>query len=198
MKNILISLFAAISSLAFSQNLKHNFDTNYIVSDSIYKKGIYRSFEEFKYNNPSITEFSAEKSRLWIKDNVTGAKRKVKNKDKVWGFCDGKQVYVLWRKYNPIEIIDRYSYFQERGVRIATVVTGYPLMIIPLPVPYRVQVVINFNNGKMFVLSKKMMRTILAQDPELLDMFKHELNKKQKFEKYIRLYNQRNKDQIKV
>ncbi|WP_346858432.1 hypothetical protein [uncultured Draconibacterium sp.] len=112
-----------------------------IVNDTTYKPGIYKNFEEFKFNNPSI-DFSYQistKTRNYgffnygngFPQNVTKGKvsyyrisinRKTANSiGSVYGFSDGKNVYinpnnpVLGPKteFTKIEYFGDYCYFKD-------------------------------------------------------------------------------------
>ncbi|WP_127123248.1 hypothetical protein [Chryseotalea sanaruensis] len=171
---------------------------NYIIYATVYKKGVYKTFEEFKYNDPSIVEdFTFDKNQLWLTDSKTGKNSKIK-KNEVWGFSDGARIFVRWRKYNEIVEMGRYCYFKEKGTRVVFGYSMFPLAIIPIPVPYTDELIINFNTGKPFLLSKKLLKEILAiDDPELLTEFMNEKQKKKKLFEYIVKYNDRNTDKIK-
>lgn len=64
-----------------------------VLIETVYKKGVYKTFEEFKLNKPSITEFEFKKGHF-------GDMLYVKEGDKefpdrtAWGFCDGKNLFI--------------------------------------------------------------------------------------------------------
>ena len=94
--------------------------------------------------------------------------------------------------------IGRYCYFKETGTRMTYAVSGIPLMIIPVPTPYKDEVIVNFNTGRSYRLTKKLMKEILeADDPELLEMFARERGKRKKLFDYVVKYNDRNRTRIK-
>lgn len=74
------------------------FSTQYhslpVLSASNYNKGVYLSYDEFKNNHPSITEYEIRNGKLGdmlvVKD-PGGVSYPLRN---VWGFCDGKTVYI--------------------------------------------------------------------------------------------------------
>ena len=173
------------------------FHEHYILHAPAYQKGVYKSFDEFKYNRPSIVDhYSIGKRTIWITDEA-GNNRKLR-KDEVWGYCDGSRVFVRWRKFNEVVEKGRYCYFKETGTRMTYVVSGIPLMIIPVPTPYKDEVIVNFNTGRSYRLTKKLMREILeADDPELLEMFAREHGKGKKLFDYVVKYNDRNTTRIK-
>jgi hypothetical protein len=198
-KFILIFLvFIAYKSPAQLLTSSPTFRAENILSTNIYKKGIYKSFEEFKYNAPSIiADFTFDTKQLWVTDSKSGKNIKMK-KGEVWGFSDGQRIFVRWRKNNEILEMGRYCYFKEKGTRVVFGYSMFPLAIIPIPVPYTDELIINFNTGKPFLLSKRLLKEILTiDDPELLTEFMNEKQKKKKLFEYIVKYNDRNTDKIK-
>lgn len=178
-----------------SDSLKNR--DNYIINTTSYKIGVYKTFEEFKYNSPSIVEnYTFEKKRLWLTDK-TGKKIKVRKKE-VWGFSDGSRVFVSWNKYNEILEKGRYCYFKEKGTRIVFGFSAFPPMIIPIPLPYKDEFIINYNTGKTYLLSKKLLKKILkTDDPELLTEFINQQQKGKKLYEYVVKYNDRNVAKVK-
>lgn len=171
--------------------------SDYILNATAYREGVYKTFDEFKHNRPSIIDYySIGKKVIWITD-ATGKIRKLK-KDETWGYCDGSRIFVKWRKFNELVEKGRYCYFKETGTRINYVTSGIPLMIIPVPTPYKDEVIVNFNTGRSYRLTKRLIREILeADDPELLEMFERERGKGKKLFDYIVKYNDRNTARIK-
>ncbi len=179
-----------------SDSLKNR--DNYIINTTAYKKGIYKTFDEFKYNNPSgLDDFKFDGKNILVSDGKTGRLKKLKKRE-VWGFSDGSKIFVSWNKYNEILETGRYCYFKERGTRIAFGISAFPFMILPIPYPYKDEIIINYNTGKPFVLSKRLLKKILtSDDPELLKEFKNETSKRRKLFDYIVKYNDRNVSKIK-
>jgi hypothetical protein len=71
-------------------------------------------------------------------------------------------------------------------------------MIIPVPTPYKDEVIVNFNTGRSYRLTKRLLKEIMeADDPELLEMFEQERGKGKKLFDYIVKYNDRNAARIK-
>lgn len=166
-------------------------------AETIYK-GIYKTFEEFKYNKPSIVEnYTFDGKKVWLADAKTGKMKKVK-KGEIWGLSDGTKVYVSWHKYDEILEMGRYCYFKEKGTRVVFGFTAFPPMILPIPVPYKDELIINFNTGKTYILSKRLLKKILeTDDKELLDEYLKQSKKGKKLFEYIVRYNDRNDSKIK-
>src|SRR5882672_1108607 len=147
----------------FSQiaNDSLNRKASYIINAKSYKPGIYTSFEEFKYNSPAIVDhYTFDGKRFWT--DRGGEKKKIKKKT-IWGYSDGKHVYVRWNRYPEITVKGRYCYFQEKGVGLA--------FIVPIPVPYSDRVIINYNTGATYLLNIRLVKKILETDTELLAEF---------------------------
>jgi hypothetical protein len=170
---------------------------DYILNAPAYREGVYKTFDEFKYNRPSIIDhYSIGKKAIWVTDG-TGKNRKLKN-DETWGYSDGSRIFVKWRKFNELVEKGRYCYFKETGTRINYAVSWIPLMIIPVPTPYKDEVIVNFNTGRSYRLTKRLLKEIMeADDPELLEMFEQERGKGKKLFDYIVKYNDRNAARIK-
>ncbi len=193
-----ILLFGQLDTIAQlkSDSLKKR--NNYIINTTDYQKGIYKTFEDFKYNNPSIPDqFTFDNKNLWVTDNKTGKPKKIK-KSEIWGFSDGTRIFVRWGKYNEILEKGRYCYFKEKGTRMTFATTPFPFMILPIPYPYKDEIIINYNTGKTFLLSKRLLKKILtSDDTELLTQFEKESQKGKKLLEYIIKYNDRNVSKIK-
>jgi hypothetical protein len=59
-------------------------------------KGVYTSVEEFRNNAPSILRFEVSKDpKSNLELEIPDEKGQLYYTHKVWGFCDGKQVYVM-------------------------------------------------------------------------------------------------------
>lgn len=114
MRFLLLFQFILISNLCISQTL--------IIDDSVVlKKGIYRSFNEFKFNNPSlplnyaITNITNSTGKyIFNNSGVTLFELKVPEDEadkvgEVFGFCDGNDVYI-----NPsLTKYSKRSYFYK-------------------------------------------------------------------------------------
>lgn len=101
-------------------------------------RGIYTSFEEFKFNRPAITdsfyvEVKPRKGKGWRGTEKTiprffGSNKKVK---KVWGYSDGTAAFILFQgeffeldlKQDKIKFIG-YPYVDEEGAALAGVLGG--------------------------------------------------------------------------
>lgn len=200
MNRFLLSILILTTYENFAQSTSDSLKNrdNYIINTTSYKKGVYKTFEEFKYNNPSIVDnYTFDNKKLWLTDKKTGKNKKIKKRE-VWGFSDGTRVFVSWNKYNEIVEKGRYCYFKEKGTRIVSAFSAFPPMIIPIPLPYNDELIINYNTGKTYLLSKNLFKKILKNDdPELLTEFMNQRQKGKKLYEYIVKYNDRNVAKIK-
>lgn len=173
-------------------------DGSYITNTTSYNKGIYKTFEDFKYNKPSIVDnYTFDGKHLWLTDLGTNRVKKI-SKKKVWGFSDGTRIYISWHKYNEIVEKGRYCYFSEKGTRVVFGFTTFPPMILPIPLPYKDELIINFNTGKTYILSTGLLKKILRNDDkELLAEYMKQSKKSKKIFEYIVKYNSRNVSKIK-
>lgn len=182
------------------------------------KKGIYRSFQEFKNNSPSITIdcqiqkttkgygfFNAtphETFKLILKDPKALTK-----KDIVWGFSDGDSVYVSNNKvYKKRSYYDKLIYLGAYCI-FETVETNFYPMIHMMPMAgggmtpmaggssNRVlsTIVIDIRNGEMFDLTKSSLRETIQSDTELLAEFESQKKKRSKLVEYLIEYCERQK-----
>ena len=94
-KTVGFLLFVLLAIGAFAQ------EKNDLIFNEPLKRGIYRSYEEFKNNDPSFTgsfyiEREPRKAKGW--EGAYSITLKVKKGGKkiwsAWGFCEGNQVYI--------------------------------------------------------------------------------------------------------
>jgi hypothetical protein len=66
-----------------------------ICKDSLLRKGVYASFEEFRNNTPSILNYDIKKDEenllIYIKE--TGGRTYYSHS--AWGYCDGKNIFIM-------------------------------------------------------------------------------------------------------
>jgi len=174
---------------------------NLIIDDTVYKPGIYRTFEEFKYNNPSI-DLNYEvtpKDRGHKEVRVTYYyimidKKMRKEIGRVFGFSDGNNVYVRHSlsKLGPkngfarIEYFGNYCYFESIYCK-----HFYESNFITYPHTYQCRLfprIIDIDSGEIIRLTTWTLRELIADDPELLNEFSNESQKNEKLKEYIIRY----------
>ncbi|SHL91742.1 hypothetical protein SAMN05444266_105466 [Chitinophaga jiangningensis] len=174
-----------------------------IIYANTYQQGLYHTFREFQTNAPSengnlvIKDRSsaaqmyllADKNQLVIRD-ATG-ERKVKD---YWGYCDGQHIYVRDNGLNKIIETGYYCiYFQRRMQPAGRTYNPADMTTGPMNVSVECYKVINIITGEILELSAyNLKKYILPQDPELLQEFRTDKEKKDKLLWYIRKFNQRN------
>lgn len=84
-----------------------------ILKDTVLKKGVYANFAAFKNNTPTYTIYEITQRKLadiiHVKDSVKGELYPVRS---VWGYCDGKQVFIKSAdNYFPIYRINNSYYY---------------------------------------------------------------------------------------
>lgn len=67
-----------------------------MLKDSVGMTGAYRNYTDFRNNHPRIqARIEVEKgASVLLIEGKKGNYRKVKPDDRIWGFCDGKQLYI--------------------------------------------------------------------------------------------------------
>jgi hypothetical protein len=167
-----------------------------IVSDSIKKPGIYRTFEEFRDNNPSIvldfkivsevTKYGSilDRSSLRIY-RIDFPSKMSANIGNVFGFCDGKNAYIVcntptlinYLSFFKLDHIDRYCVFECAYESI--LVTGYRTGGFKI---------LNLQNGDFLILNKNNLKKIIKDNLELSERFDKELNQNDVLKKYLLEY----------
>ena len=161
-------------------------------SGVVLKKGVYRNFDEFKYNSPSLDYFS-EIDTLSMKSGVIGNREEIIYYDigeyvdsglksnQMFGFCDGESVFfnVDYSKFSKknfikVEYIGRYCYYKHSTPNTSAVVAGGiagglvgGLIVASVGQPV-VQYVLNINNGESFAISKSILKSIFTKNDSLL------------------------------
>jgi hypothetical protein len=180
-----------------------------IINDSLnLKKGIYKTFDEFRYNSPSIPlEFEVINLDKGYTYNLKIDKDKTKYFGVVWGFCDGKDIFInmdvdMSRKkvFNPdsyfsrLLYVGRYCFFLTYPARSSNIFFSqyYPFAI-------------DFNSGKELCLNcepnfwfikESQFKKIVSRDPELWQEYKNDHSREDLFYKYIKLYSEKYSDEI--
>lgn len=172
----------------------------YLRNDNNYKPGIFKSFDEFKYGNPSV-ELSYQvinikhnygKGQLsYYKLNLIKKNRQALGK--IFGFSDGKDIFIdiNYPKLNSnpefvkMEYLYKYCYFEY--VKYIPIFTGSTGTIVPS----LVQKLLDINTGEVLVLNKETIREILANDPSLLKEFNNTPGKDKVLKEYLIKYLQK-------
>ncbi|WP_343667337.1 hypothetical protein [Chitinophaga sp.] len=199
MKKIFIFLLVlGATHTAFAQIGHTIYDTHN------YKKGIYKSFEEFRNNEPSETGNIVIKGKTTaaqvylmsaptelIAIDSTGKEHKIK---KYWGYCDGTNLYVRDNGLQKIEEVGYYCLYQVRAISSATPNRATDGMVFSNTPPAAVnKKVINLVTGNFYDLTLyNMKKFILPQDTALTREFYQDPKNKERLVYYIQKFNQRN------
>lgn len=204
MKYFILSFTIFISFLAKSQE---------IITDEnvVLKKGIYKNFEEFKYNNPSIELnseivkksrgygfFGGEGKHIYYKIKIH--KEEIKKVGKVFGYCDGKNIYISNKlkkvntKFEFVQYLGAYSFFEKIITNVFVVKTG----VAPNTSYFYMyknkltKFAIDINNGAYTELTNHSLKKIIEKDEAILNEFKKEDGKKDKIKQYLEMYCKQN------
>ena len=185
------------------------------MSEQTLKSGYYKSLEEFQNNSPALEwtkpEMESKFHRYdWNKGLVVLERLKMDKKEskkigKLWGFFDGNEVYIntglqfgqenkLPRqkprkaKFAKLEILGDYAYYKS------IYYINYPMDMgrvngggVWRSDPVLDQRCLNLKTGEHFPLTKKNMRNMLQDSPDLLAEFKkapHQRHRKAYLEKF--------------
>ncbi|MEP7163803.1 MAG: hypothetical protein ABI741_03865 [Ferruginibacter sp.] len=92
---------------------------------TVYNKGVYKTFEEFKMNVPFIKQYEFKSGKLGDILYVTENGKEFPVRD-VWGYCDGKEFYInSGDKYSRLERTGNGFYFE--GIKSLTRVQRTPV-----------------------------------------------------------------------
>ncbi|HRE65160.1 MAG TPA: hypothetical protein PKU77_15335 [Ferruginibacter sp.] len=184
----------------FAQN-----DSN-STATTVLKKGFYKSYQEYLDNNPSIiADFTTKLYRANKKDTTIIAGSydlTTPNKDikKPWGFCDGENVFIRYwsltgNDYWKFQLPGPHPYilFKQKTI----IASGAPLVAltsaaITTAIPAGFDAMVITKSGKVKHVGKKVMRSILADQPALLAEFKKEVKvMSNSFRiKYLKMYSE--------
>ncbi|MCS6822886.1 MAG: hypothetical protein NZ529_01230 [Cytophagaceae bacterium] len=221
-----IILFIAVYSLqCLNTPLKAQPDTsktNIIFNKHSPKKGIYQNFEEFRSNNPAMSYNAIvvkTRETVTTKDSILEVyklefpkkmKISIENGSPIWGFSDGKNVYIARKnnfsknlRYDKLKYIGRYCYYQTGGSyntsqfshpgasgNVNTTKGGKPRELL--------EKAIDINTGEHFELTKNKLREILSHDVQLLNAYlmERENDKKYMMPHYLILYAEKHIEEI--
>lgn len=199
----LVIFIGIVSLLVLGNKGYAQVDTIKYQIDFRFADGIYRTFEEFKNNSPSI------KSNAIIKNNpgvqfFIGSAAKIEKisyydstgsihnlkRSEVWGYCSRGFVHVLYNDaYYRVLKIGLIIYFMEVHTPMAS--SNAPPLSNKTHNPY----LIDFNTGKVIDYKLNNFIILLSQDQELFNEFKS-LKKKSKMKEqmfiYLNRFNKRN------
>lgn len=182
----------------------------YLQNTITFESGLYKTFEELKYNNPSVKlnfDITSKTQQVGMGKNaekVTNyrldlSRRKAKSIGEIYGFSDGKNIYIntiggrtgYAKDFVKIQMYNRYGFFSSIGH--TTIVVG---SVVTSSV-YVVHNLLDMNTGEIIELNNKKMREIMSDDKELLEAFEDESRKQLKIPEYMHSYLKRMMNQNK-
>lgn len=95
-----------------------------LLTDTLLRIGIYRTFQEFKQNQPSLTNVQFNKRRDKVIDIIDSTGKSMDRKN-VWGVCDGKKQYILFRD-DFCELLPSDKSFRFLSYSQAKDLAGFP------------------------------------------------------------------------
>jgi hypothetical protein len=200
---IIISLFILLSDKTlFSQNNRIQYSKDFQFTD-----GIYKAYEEFKNNDPSIREDALisenPNTRLLIGNFAKVDRIAYRDKDgsikklsrmEVWGYCSKGTVYVmLGNNFHRIAIIGSIMHFTESFNKLFYD-PKVPISTVNKPKRY-IQYMIDYTIGVIYPFDLEYFLPLLKRDNELYTEFisiKSSRKKKQKMFIYLNKFNERN------
>jgi hypothetical protein len=170
-----------------------------LINNSIYiDKGIFKTFDDFKYNNPysdlnfKICAAKIFSDRDYVLEYYDTEKEKWKRyEESFWGYCDGSKIFFSRDFYELIEL-GPYCIFEKEINSTYYIQFGQGSPYSRFENHMYLHYVFDIHTGDRNILTKKLLREILQADKELLEKFKNEKQKKEKLVSYIRRYNRRN------
>jgi hypothetical protein len=199
--NIFLKTITLVLSLNFGYaQIPIHLDTNQLM------KGIYKDFDEFKYNKPSITHDFHIKERIFANTtNITHTSYSLvstyngSNMETIWGMCDGESIYAKSdektfitseRWFEKIHFLGRYSIYEKLIIGTKEGTEGGVYIQ-----PNKVRgMFISLKTGRTFELDYNRVLDVLEKDTMMLNDFKKDRKNNRKLEFYIKLFAEKHKD----
>jgi len=174
------------------------------------KKGLYKDFNEFKRNSPydTSTQFELKMpnknpERYTLFRLLNGENTKIKNG--IWGFCDGKDVYVCVSSICPgnwfVKIYE-FGYYCIFTEQLKSSGGGLVGALIQQQAnkgkKYFEIYVVDFSNGEIKEVNKNTIKMLLVDDDELYSQYNADPEGKNKFLKYMLDFNEHNKSRYPI
>lgn len=179
-----------------------------IIDDSVVlKRGIYQTFEEFKFNKPSIicdfkvdsfpVSYGMYSGKKLISYKLVLDKQVAKTIRNDYGFCDGKNVYIKktdengegkYNIYNKIIEFGIYSCFHE--INLQMIYSPWGFGGIPVSDGFYTQM-IDMNTGELLSLLKENISIVFKNDSIIYNAIKE--NPKTPLIDFLKMYNNKHK-----
>lgn len=157
-----------------------------------FNQGVYLTFDEFKNNQPSITQGLQRKGESILIYDDSLKEYLTLNPDRVWGYSTGRGIYISAEgDFNRLITIGAFSHFAAYVKTISYRIDPYGFQS-PTESRTLVQFLLNFDNGKVFTFSAKNAEPIFQKDPSLWNEYKKYKGKKEeRLFIFLRKYNER-------
>jgi len=205
----IIKLIILVIGLLYYSNIYSQIDSIQYTADFKFTTGIYRTYEEFKSNTPSIREkaiITDNPITQFVIGNIStahkisyidssGNAQKLKRKE-VWGFCSNGAVYILFNnKFHRIFKIGAITHFIESSNTI------FYNRRFQINKPVRtVQYLLDYETGEVSSFFLDNFLLLLKRDEALHKEFlllKKKSKKKKQMFIYLTKFNERNPIYIK-
>lgn len=173
----------------------------------VLNRGIYKTYDEFKNNSPSIPlDFDIVSADTGVLYRLKIDKEKTDLFGVVWGFCDGKNSYInldynMSRKrifrpgslFSKITYLGRYCYFRNYQPGTGLIFRALLAYVIEINTGDELCLNCEINFG---FIKQSQFKKILTKDSELWDEYKRDKSGEDLFLKYIKKYSERYRDEV--
>lgn len=173
----------------------------------VLKQGLYKTYDEFRNNSPSIPlDFEIVSADTGVCYRLKIEKEKADQIGVIWGFCDGKNAYINWdfnmsrkRIFRPesefckITYLGRYCYFRMYQPGAGLIFRALLAMVIEINTGEELCLNCDINFG---FIKQSQFKKILTKDSELWGEYKNDKSKEDLFLKYIKIYSERYGDEV--
>jgi hypothetical protein len=191
---------------------------NSILNNTSLKKGIYRNIDQFKANSPSY-EGKFKPKKVLIGYGLLGFKhdtlyrckmnkKKARKLGAVYGFCDGKNVYLNFRhellykktQFCKLDNLGRYCCFNL--VIIREIFNPFTMLGVPVVSDIHqkgvlTEMIMDFNTGIIYILDNAKLEEIIKDDPALYREYMNDSSPEKNLRSYIIEYSEKHKNEIK-
>ena len=194
-----------------------------ITNSSSLQSGFYRNYNEMKANQPSIKKTYPIKSGRESTSGILGVgmatkvdfyrfkltKKEVQELGAVFGYSDGKNIYIIPRlkgdnaletrfllkrerkaNFRQLEIIGKYGYYQD----VIEYAVGFRVNAQDPSKKEWIFCFIDFENDSFISMDYKRVKKLIKGDSELWKKFNNDSKKRKNISKYIKEYIIKNKD----
>ena len=177
-----------------------------IITDTEKKPGVYKDYEEFKNNSPSLKlDYQIISDEIKISE-VTSIKvyalaipkKESREIGSVFGFCDGKRIFMVSTEgsvlpndlhkfvFFKVEYLGKYVVFDAvQNNTEFTMSSEDGTMKMGGMNQTKKTLFFNFETGEITTLTKNSLKEILSDRPAMLEKFKKQANKNDYLKKYL-------------